>query len=196
MTCRSHVLPTIVITGALLLTSACMPISSLASMPLRRVIPKAVIFGVLPVHVGRTLEEFFVLGIGQRIAAFDVVEPQFIQLRGDHQLVLQREVDSFSLSTIAQSCVVELNAGHQWSSGTGGKNRAARHNAATKKPSGRPEGCKRRNRKPQAHRDPLRIMISQTQSHHGNHRRAEHPRTVGGAGVSVNAGGVAGVRIS
>ncbi|MEY2725114.1 MAG: hypothetical protein RLZZ458_981 [Planctomycetota bacterium] len=69
-------------------------------------------FGVLQWQFGDTLEVFFVFGIGEWVATFDVVESEFIESAGDGQLVLQREVDAFALRAVAEGGVVELDAGH------------------------------------------------------------------------------------
>jgi len=68
-------------------------------------------FGVLPVSVSRSLEELFVLRIRQRISTLDVVKAELVQLSGNQQLVLKREVDAFALTAVSKCCVVCLNSG-------------------------------------------------------------------------------------
>src|SRR5437660_1188780 len=53
-----------------------------------------------------------VLGIGERVAALDVVEGKLIKAARDEQLVLQREVDALALTAVAQGGVVDLDACH------------------------------------------------------------------------------------
>src|SRR5262249_40020212 len=53
-------------------------------------------------HVLGALEEFLVLGIRSRPAAFDVVNSQLIQLLRDDQLVVYRERDRLALRAVAQ----------------------------------------------------------------------------------------------
>ena len=55
----------------------------------------------------RALEELDVLGVGAGPAAFDVVEADLVQARGDAQLVGQREDHALALGAVAQRGVVE-----------------------------------------------------------------------------------------
>ena len=54
-------------------------------------------------------EELFVLRVGARPAAFDVVDAQVVELLGDAQLVLDRQRDAFELRAVAQRRVVDLD---------------------------------------------------------------------------------------
>ena len=76
-----------------------------------------------------SLKKFFVLRIRKRIATLNIVKTQLVQPLSNHQLVLQREVHAFTLRTIAERCVVELNSSHDRSC-------FQRLQVPTKKPSG------------------------------------------------------------
>ena len=62
--------------------------------------------GVLQVEVADRAEVGGVLGVRERIAPLDVVNPSFIEPRRDQQLVLEREVDPLALAAVAQGRVV------------------------------------------------------------------------------------------
>ena len=59
--------------------------------------------------VDGSAEEFVVFGVGTWPAAFDVVDPQPVELACDLQLVFDRERDAFELASIAQSRVIDLD---------------------------------------------------------------------------------------
>src|SRR5438105_14906189 len=60
----------------------------------------------------RLAEVLEVLGIGQRIAALDIVHAQLIEPARQEQLVLERKVDAFALAAVAQGRVINANACH------------------------------------------------------------------------------------
>ena len=68
--------------------------------------------GVLELEVADRAEVGGVFGVGEGIAAFDVVDPQLVEPRGDQQLVLEREVDPLALAAVAQSRVVDRDPRH------------------------------------------------------------------------------------
>jgi hypothetical protein len=57
------------------------------------------------------VKEFNVFRIGPRPASFDVVNPEGVNSLGNAKLVGDREVDAFTLTAVAQSCVVDLDFG-------------------------------------------------------------------------------------
>ena len=57
----------------------------------RRVMPKAAILACSQRQLADCLKILEVLGIGERIAAFDVVDAEFIEPAREQQLVLQGE---------------------------------------------------------------------------------------------------------
>ena len=57
------------------------------------------------------LEELHVLGIGARPAAFDVMNPESIELFGNAQFVRGREIDAFALAAVAQGRIVDFDFG-------------------------------------------------------------------------------------
>ena len=116
-TCRSQVLPTMVTTGACESSRALRQVSSAAATPLRRVMPKAATLAWLQRQLADLLEILEVLGVGERIAALDEIDAQFVEPAGDEQLVLQREVDAFALAAVAQRGVVDVDACHNFGSG-------------------------------------------------------------------------------
>lgn len=59
----------------------------------------------------RVAEESRVGGVRTRIAAFDVVEAEFIQQVCDQALVLDAEIDAGRLRAVAQRGVEEVEAG-------------------------------------------------------------------------------------
>ena len=63
LTWKSQLLPTMVITGASLASMACMPSSSTALMPLRRVMPKAAILACLMPRRRISLKKALSLGL-------------------------------------------------------------------------------------------------------------------------------------
>ena len=75
-------------------------------------------------HLGSQLhgpdipEECLILGIGKGESTFDVIDAQVIQLLGNHQFVLQREIKALSLSAVAQSRVVDFDASGRAHSGS------------------------------------------------------------------------------
>jgi hypothetical protein len=56
-------------------------------------------------------EKFDVLGIAARPAAFNVMNPESVELLGDAELVRDREIDAFALRTVAQGRVVDFDLG-------------------------------------------------------------------------------------
>ena len=63
-----------------------------------------------------------VLGIGERIAPLDEVDPCGIEPARDRELVLEREIDPFPLAAIAECGVVDLDRAHgkdAWGGGLG-----------------------------------------------------------------------------
>ena len=53
-----------------------------------------------------------IFGIGKRIAPFDILNAQLIETGGDHELVLQGEVDPLALAAVTQGCVVNGDSRH------------------------------------------------------------------------------------
>jgi len=49
--------------------------------------------------------------IAARPAAFNIVNPERIELLGDAELVRDREIDAFALRTVAQGRVIDFNLG-------------------------------------------------------------------------------------
>ena len=111
MTCKSQVLPTTVQTGAPAAIIACMPGSSAAATPRRRVMPNAHTCACFSGRSRDALEVLGVLRVRAREAPLDEVEAEIIEHLRDEQLVLHGEVDPFSLGAVAQGGVVELD-GH------------------------------------------------------------------------------------
>ena len=74
-------------------------------------------FGVLERQLADFLEVLKVLGIGERIAAFDVIDAEVVQPARDQQLILEGEVNAFALAAVAKRCVVDGDAGHGLLSG-------------------------------------------------------------------------------
>ena len=93
-------------------TRAFIPWSSSAATSRRRVIPKAATFACFNVQVAHRAEIGGVLGVGKRIAPFDIVESRFVEPRRDEQLVLKREIDSLALAAVAQRGVVNEDSRH------------------------------------------------------------------------------------
>src|SRR6185312_1323248 len=58
------------------------------------------------------LKVFEILRVRKRVAAFDEVDAEFVQLAGEQQLVLQGKVDAFALAAVAKRGVVKENAAH------------------------------------------------------------------------------------
>src|SRR6185437_3915320 len=54
----------------------------------------------------------FVLGVGEGITPFNIVDAQFVEPLGDPQLVLEREVDPLALASVAQGRVVDRDPSH------------------------------------------------------------------------------------
>ncbi len=65
---------------------------------------------VLKRQVGHALEILGIFLVGKRIAAFDEIEPQLVELGRDQQLVLQRKVNPLALTAVAKRRVVDLNS--------------------------------------------------------------------------------------
>ena len=64
-------------------------------------------------HLADVLEKSDVLGIGARPAALDVVDPQFVELLGDADLVLDQKGDILGLGSVPQGGIVELDQTHR-----------------------------------------------------------------------------------
>ena len=100
-------------------------------------------FRVLERQVGDALEILGVFRVREGIAPLDEVEPELVELGGDGQLVLEREVDPFALAAVAERRVVDLDACHlvQFFRRAVGVSRPVRRTESvsfkTKKPSGR-----------------------------------------------------------
>ena len=56
-------------------------------------------------------EKLDVLGIAAGPAAFNVMNPESVELLGDAELVRDREIDAFALRTVAQGRVIDFNLG-------------------------------------------------------------------------------------
>ena len=70
------------------------------------------IFEFFPFGLG---EELDVLGIAARPAAFNVMDPERIELLGDAEFVRNREIDAFALRAVAQGRVIDFDLGfHKW----------------------------------------------------------------------------------
>ena len=65
---------------------------------------------VLQLQLAHVAEERLVLRVGQREAAFDVIDAELVELLRDQQLVLQREVEPFALRAVAEGGVVDFDA--------------------------------------------------------------------------------------
>ena len=90
-----------------------MPMSSSAAMSRRRVMPKAVTLAWREVEVADRAEVGGVLGVRERIAPLDIVEPQRVEPGRDQELVLEREVDPLALAAVAQRGIVKEDACHE-----------------------------------------------------------------------------------
>ena len=64
--------------------------------------------------------EFFLFGLGEKLdvlgiaagpAAFNVMDPERVELLGDAELVRDRKIDAFALRAVAQGRVVDFNLG-------------------------------------------------------------------------------------
>ena len=62
------------------------------------------------VKVAIFAEQFRIGRICTRIAAFNVIDPQFVEHGRDRQLVDQREIDAICLGAVAQGRVEEIHA--------------------------------------------------------------------------------------
>ena len=113
MTCRSQVLPTMVTTGVSASSSAFRHGSSSGVAVLAAGHAERGDLGVLERQLADLLEILEVLRVGKRIAAFDEVDAELVELARDEQLVLQREVDAFALAAVAERGVVNEDAGHR-----------------------------------------------------------------------------------
>ena len=56
------------------------------------------------------LEERRIFRIGERIPPFDVVHAQLVQFGRNQQLVLQRQIESFTLRAITQRGIVDFDS--------------------------------------------------------------------------------------
>ena len=59
---------------------------------------------------GRAAEERLVLGVGARPAALDETDAEVVEVRGDRELVLDRQRQTFTLRAVAQRRVVDVEA--------------------------------------------------------------------------------------
>ena len=64
-------------------------------------------------------EQFGIGRIGARIAAFDIIDAEFVEHAGDRQLVGEREIDAIGLRAVAQRGVEQIEAllGHRFTKG-------------------------------------------------------------------------------
>ena len=67
---------------------------------------------VLQIQIADRAEIRRILGVGKRIASFDIVKSRFVEPRRDEQLVLKREIDSLALAAVAQRGVVNEDSRH------------------------------------------------------------------------------------
>ena len=58
------------------------------------------------------LEKGDILGITARPTPFNIVDPQFIKLMGDTDLVLNQKRDILRLGSVAQGCIVQFDDAH------------------------------------------------------------------------------------
>ena len=68
--------------------------------------------GVLQRQLAHLLEILEVLGVGQRIAALDEVDAEFVEAAGDVELVHEGEVDALALAAVTKGRVVDGDARH------------------------------------------------------------------------------------
>ena len=68
--------------------------------------------GVLQRHRAHRLEELHVLRVRRREAAFEIVDPEFVQAPGDADLGRHREIDAFALRAVAQGRIVDDDLVH------------------------------------------------------------------------------------
>ena len=66
---------------------------------------------MLPLAARGLFEELHVLRIRAGPAAFDVMNPVCVQALGNAELVRGREIDAFTLRTVAQGRVVDFDVG-------------------------------------------------------------------------------------
>src|SRR5207302_562966 len=67
--------------------------------------------GVLELLLLGLREKFDVLRIRSGPAAFDVMNPERVELLGDAELVRDREIDAFALRTVTQGRIVYFHLG-------------------------------------------------------------------------------------
>ena len=70
--------------------------------------------GVLELEFFDALEKIGVAVVGAGITAFDVIDAEFVQFRGDAQLVLERKRNIFGLAAVSQGRVVKQNIFHNF----------------------------------------------------------------------------------
>ena len=80
-------------------------------MPLRRVDAERGELWRFYICALRLLEKLDVLGIGTRPAAFNVMNPESVELVGNAEFVCDREIDAFALTAIAQGRIVDFDFG-------------------------------------------------------------------------------------
>ena len=111
LTCSSQVLPKIVTTGVSRFEQqpdlvVALDRDALAAGRAER--RQARVLELPALGLGKELD---VLGIGPRPAAFDVMNPERVELLGDAQLVHHRKVDAFALAAVAQGRIVDFDFG-------------------------------------------------------------------------------------
>ena len=70
--------------------------------------------GMLKRQLARSQEILGVFWIRKRIAPFDVIHTDLIQLGGNQQFILQREIDPFTLAAIPECRIVDLDSRHEF----------------------------------------------------------------------------------
>ena len=90
-----------------------MPISSSGCAAFATRHPKRAEFGMLQRQIADLTEVFGrSFGVRQRIAALDEIHADFVQLLGNQQLILKREIDSLALAAVSKSRIVDLDSRH------------------------------------------------------------------------------------
>ena len=70
--------------------------------------------GILELEFFDPLEKIGVARVGAGIAAFDVIDAELVQFRGDAQLVLEGKRNILGLAAVSQCRVVEQNVLHNF----------------------------------------------------------------------------------
>ena len=98
---KSQLLPTTVTAGVRGVDQGAHPGVVLGRDPLAPGHPEGGDPGVLEVEVADLAEVGGVLGVGERVAPLDVVDPEPVEAGGDRELVLEREVHPLALAAVA-----------------------------------------------------------------------------------------------